>query len=390
LAVLAARRGDRAAARTEAEAALAIKPRLPEAIRALAEVDLAEGRPAGAEQRLRELLESPALGPNSRYLAHSLLGDALDRQDRAAEAFEAYQTANQGPFKAYAPRFGRLGLVVRTDELGRGFEREWRSPPHATSASAAGPARKHVFLIGFMRSGTTLLEQVLASPPDAASLEEREALVSGTNAFLTGADGLRRLHDADEAALEPHRADYWLRVRGFGIEPAGKVFIDKMPLNGIKLPLIQRLFPDAKIIFAIRDPRDVVFSCFRQRFAVTGHTYPLLTLPTAVRFYDAYMRGVEAYQAGLPLIMHRYRHEDLVADFDGQVKALCDFLDLPWDEAMRDIGRRSREGRVASPSAPQLAGGLSTAGVQQWRRYEQQLAPFFQTLEPWVRRFGYG
>ena len=94
-----------------------------------------------------------------------------------------------------------------------------------------------------MRSGTTLMEQVLASQPDAVSLEEKEALVSGTNTFLGGAEGMQRLAEADEDALASHRADYWERVRRFGVDPDDKVFVDKMPLNGMKLPLIHRLFP---------------------------------------------------------------------------------------------------------------------------------------------------
>ena len=390
LAVMAARRGDRAMARSQALSALAIKPRLSEAVRALAEADLAEGDAAGAERGLRDLLSDPALGPNGRYLAQGLLGDALDRQGRYPEAFGAYQSANQGQFRAHAARFGNLSLVQSVETLHRDFRACWPAGEPAPARRPAGsPARRHIFLIGFMRSGTTLMEQVLASQPDSVSLEEKEALVTGTTTFLSGGGGMQRLRDADEDALASHRADYWERVRRFGVDPDDKVFVDKMPLNGMKLPLIHRLFPEARIVFAIRDPRDVIFSCFKHRFAVVSHTYPLLSLPTAVRFYDAYMRGVETYRATLPIAMHSYRHEDLVADFDGQVKALCDFLDVPWNETMRDIGRRSREGLVASPSAPQLLNGLSRAGLEQWRRYEAELAPFYGPLQPWVRRFGY-
>ena len=389
LALMAARRGDRDEARSAALAALAIKPRLREAVQAMAEVELAEGDLTGAERRLRELLGDPTLGPYGRYYAQGLLGDVLDRQDRIREAFDAYQTANQVHYRTHAAQFGRHGLTETVIELHQAFRDlgpagDPVSPPPETS-----PASQHIFLIGFMRSGTTLMEQVLASVPGAVSLEEKEALVSGVNAYMSGAEGMRRLAGADQAELAVHRADYWERVRRFGVEPAGRVFVDKMPLNGMKLPLIQRLFPEASIVFSIRDPRDVIFSCFKHRFAVTSHTYPLLTLPTAVRFYDAYMAGVETYRAALPLKLHRYRHEDLVGDFDGQVKALCDFLGVAWSEAMRDIGARSRRGLVASPSAPQLLSGLSSAGVQQWRRYETELAPYYGGLRPWVDAFGY-
>ena len=157
----------------------------------------------------------------------------------------------------------------------------------------------------------------------------------------------------------------------------------------MKLPLIQRLFPDAKVVFTVRDPRDVIFSCFKHRFTVTSYTFELLNLATAVTFYDAYMRSVETYRQRLPLAFHSYRHEDLVADFEGEVRGLCAFLGLPWREAMRDVGRRPREGKVSSPSALQLVNGLSRGGLQQWRRYGDQLAPSYAALAPWVRSFGY-
>jgi tetratricopeptide (TPR) repeat protein len=392
LALMAARRGDREAAREAARTALELKPNLSEAVRAMAEVELAEGELASAERRLSVLLSDPTLGPNGRYLSRGLLGDVLDRQGRYRDAFEAYQTANQWQRQTYAQQFGRRTLTETVEDLHRAFQAAW--PAHAPAPAAPAvdsPARRHIFLIGFMRSGTTLMEQVLASQADSASLEEKEAMVTGTTTFLSQpeGEGMRRLLDADEASLEPHRADYWARVRAFGVEPDGKVFVDKMPFNGMKLPLIHRLFPEAKIVFAVRDPRDVIFSCFRQRFAVTSHTYPLLAMPTAVRFYDAYMSSVETYRQALPVAMHSYRHEDLIEDFDSVVQALCAFLDIPWNETMRDIGRRSREGRVASPSAPQLLGGLSRAGLQQWRRYEADLTPYYRGLQPWLRHFGY-
>ena len=389
LALMAARRGDREGARGAAQAALAVKPNLPEAVRAMAEVDLAEARPAEAEARLRHLLADPELGPNGRYLSRGLLGDALDRQGRYAEAFETYQAANLGHRDANAAQFGRSSLVPLIDGLNQAFASVW--PRGAAPDPPAEPpvARRHIFLIGFMRSGTTLMEQVLAAQPDAVSLEEKEVLDSGVMDYLTRPEGMARLVAADQAALSVHRADYWDRVRRHGVEPAGKVFIDKMPFDGLRLPLIQRLFPDARIVFALRDPRDVVFSCFKHRFALNAYTYELLTLPTAVRLYDAYMRSVETFRSRLVLPFHLYRHEDLVADFDGQVKALCDFLGVAWNEAMRDIGGRSRQGLVTSPSAPQLLNGLSRDGLQQWRRYEAQLAPFYRNLAPWVRHFGY-
>ena len=390
LAELAARRGDWAAARQWAASGLALDPNLADATRALARAELAGGQIAAAEARLRDQLQKLKWKPAERYQSLGLLGDTLDRQGRYPQAFAAYRDANTQLREIYAPRFGRSGLTPMIEALRQAVDTDWPAAPTAAAAFAkTGPASQHVFLIGFMRSGTTLIEQVLAAEPGVVTLEEQEAFDSSVNAYMTGRDGMARLRDAGEAELARHRADYWARVRRFGVDPTSKVFVDKKPFDGVKLPLIQRLFPGARIVFTVRDPRDVIFSCFKHRFSVTSYTFELLDLASAVRFYDAYMRSVETYRQRLPITLHSYRHEDLVADFEGEVRKICAFLGLAWRDEMRDVGRRSREGRVSSPSALQLVNGLSNSGLQQWRRYQDQLAPFYADLEPWVRRFGY-
>ena len=117
------------------------------------------------------------------------------------------------------------------------------------------------------------------------------------------AGGLRALLRADARELGVLRERYWREVREAGLEVAGKVFVDKHPLHSLKLPLIARLFPNAKILFAYRDPRDVVLSCFRRRFNMNPAMYQLLTLEGAAAFYDATMQladaGAAAAGAGL-------------------------------------------------------------------------------------------
>jgi hypothetical protein len=175
----------------------------------------------------------------------------------------------------------------------------------------------------------------------------------------------------------------------FGAEPAGKVFVDKNPFNGIKLPLIRRLFPKARIVFSLRDPRDVVLSCFKHRFAVNSYTYELLELRRAAEFYDSYMRLVRSYLQTIPMDLSLYRHEDLVADFPGALARICQHLGLDLRDEMFDIGARVRAGRVSSPSAVQLRDGLSRKGLQTWRRYAAQLEPVRAILDPWSVSFGY-
>src|ERR1700742_1205261 len=162
-----------------------------------------------------------------------------------------------------------------------------------------------------------------------------------------------------------------------------------MPLNAPFLPLIARLFPEARILFAMRDPRDVVLSCFRQRFLMNRYTYHLLTAEGAARLYGAAMQVADAVGRLASLETLMVRHEDLVDDFDREMSQVCGFLGLGWSDAMRSFSDRVRSRAVATPSASQLSRGLNSDGVGRWRRYARQLEPLTPYLQPWVERFGY-
>ncbi len=167
------------------------------------------------------------------------------------------------------------------------------------------------------------------------------------------------------------------------------MFIDKQPFHTLKLPLIVKLFPAAKIVFSIRDPRDVVLSCFRRRFLMSAPNFQFLTLEGAARLYDAMMRLAEIYRAKLPLDIFELRHEDLVADFEGRVRATCDFLGLTWQDSMREFAARAKTQAITTPSSAQVMRGLNREGIGHWRHYRDQLAPILPILQPWVDRFGY-
>jgi hypothetical protein len=166
------------------------------------------------------------------------------------------------------------------------------------------------------------------------------------------------------------------------------VLVDMAPLNGIKLPMIARLFPEASIVVCRRDPRDVVLSCFRRHFRVNASTFQMAELERAARHYDAVMRLVERHLATLPLRVHAVDYAALVADFDATTRGLAEFVGLPWDESVRDFARTAAGREVRTVSAAQVRRGLYD-GTRQWERYREQLAPVLPLLEPWVRRFGY-
>jgi tetratricopeptide (TPR) repeat protein len=392
LASLASRRGRNAEARALAGQVLAAQPNYPDAVMVLAQADLAEGKAQDGEARLNGLLADPRPTPEQRALAQGLLGDALDAQERISEAFGAYEACNRGLLEAYRPRFGKgvspLDYSRAVLDLVDGLAPDaWVSAPGP--ASANGGATGHVFLIGFPRSGTTLLEQVLASHPDVEALEERDTLRDAMSAYGRTPGQLVGLADAPPSELARLRDAYWQRVAREGARPAGKLFIDKHPLHTFRLPVIAKLFPEAKVLFARRDPRDVVLSCFRRRFLINGPMYQLLTLEGAARFYDVAMQLGERLGGRIPLASQVVRHESLVEDFDATARQVCDFLGLAWTEALHSFADRIQDRGVATPSAAQLTRGLSAEGLGGWRRYAAQLAPVEPILAPWVERFGY-
>jgi tetratricopeptide (TPR) repeat protein len=392
LARIAAGRGAYPAARLWAERALAALPDLPDAVLSLATAELGEGNGTVAESRLRRLLQHPRLAPLEAAHAYGQLGDVLHAARRHSEAATAYTECNSRLRSIYAPRYRDEDSALEYANAMIRVLKEipadrWRQPNRV--ATAPGGATEHVFLLGFPRSGTTLLEVVLEGHSRVVSLEERESLLDGVREYMYRPEDLVRLARATSAQLEPLRAAYWRNVEQFGVQVGGKMFVDKHPLNTLKLPLIARLFPKAKILFACRDPRDVVLSCFRHRFQMSAPIFELLTLEGAARYYDAVMRlGLMCFGAsGLPTLL--VRHEDLVTEFSREWRRICEFLAIEWEPAMGDFALRGRANAALTPSSPQLLRGLNTEGVGQWLRYRELLAPVQPMLAPWVRQFFY-
>ncbi|MEJ1967730.1 MAG: sulfotransferase [Rhizomicrobium sp.] len=384
LAGLAVRRGDWTAARDFAGRALALSD-LPAARLAWASADLADGNFQAALDGLQPLLSDASVEAVNRSLAHTLTGDALDGLDKPAEAFAAYGAARQILADRYAARFALPGAETARAQADR-LTRYFAAAVPAVLPEGGAPEPLHVFLVGFPRSGTTLLEQVLAGHPDIETLEESDALFDVGEDLIANDAGLARLSALSGSELEPLRARYWQRA---GARRDRRVFVDKMPLNLTLLPVAARLFPQARVIFALRDPRDVVLSAFRRRIAMSQSMYELTALARAAGYYDAVMRLADAYRHALGLPVLELRHEDLLADFAAQTRRICDFLGVPWNAGLRDFAGHAQRRDIKTPSGPQLARGLSDEGIGQWRRYRAQLEPVLPILRPWIERLGY-
>lgn len=356
--------------------------------RARAAYRLGDATRAAAD--LQALLRSPALSATNRVVTEGYFGEALDKLGRYDEAFAAFTRANQqqyaqnaaalaqdrGPLSPQAVE--RLTAFVESVDLST-----WRAAPPSNDPVP-------VFLVGFPRSGTTLLDQILASHPKITTLEERDTLVDSAMALVKPEGDFDFWATIADVDLEQLRTFYWQQVQtGLVGQRMKDVFVDKLPLNAVLLPVIYRLFPDAKIILAVRDPRDTVLSCYQQRFGMNAAMFQLLRLDTATRYYDAVMNLVRVCRTKLPLSVHEVRYEAVVSDFDATVGGALEFLGVAWDDAVRNYAETAKTRAIGTPSASQVVQPLYATAQGKWRNYRSFLEPVLPTLEPWVRAFGY-
>ena len=172
--------------------------------------------------------------------------------------------------------------------------------------------------------------------------------------------------------------------------PPGRTVVDKHPLHSARMPLIHRVFPDAKIVFVERHPCDVVLSCFMANFMLNPAMRSFTRLDEAARTYDAVLDAWTRAEALLPLNVHRVRYERMVADLAGEMRPLLDFLGLPWDEKVLDNQAAAQaRGRVRTASYSQVGEPIYTRAAGRWERYREQLAPVLPILAPWAERLGY-
>jgi tetratricopeptide (TPR) repeat protein len=250
----------------------------------------------------------------------------------------------------------------------------------------SAPERIPAFLVGFPRSGTTLLDTFLMGHSEVAVIEERGLLAR----IAEAAGPIESLPAVAASKLEHLRKSYLAAINDeLGGRDAG-VVVDKAPLNMLRIPLMQIFFPNAPILFVQRHPCDAVLSGFMQSFAPNLGMASFLDLADAADFYDRVMGVWMACRTSMPLRIHTVIYEDLVRDPEPTLREALAFLDLGWDERVLDHrATAARRGALANTSYDQVTQPLTTAAVGRWKQYERQLAPVLPVLLPWAERLGH-
>ena len=320
-------------------------------------------------ERMREQEAMPNLALEDHYHLCFALGKALEDQQQYAESFRYYERGNA--LKKEETRFriepvernARLQAEVCTREL---FE---------SRRGTGDPSQEPIFIVGLPRSGSTLLEQILASHSQVEGTLELPD-IPRLVAELQGRDPdsndpnyppvLRRL---DPETLQRFGARYLHDTR---VYRTGKPrFIDKMPNNFRHIGLIHLILPNAKIIDARREPMACCFSNFKQLFA-SGQEFTY-SLDDIARYYRSYVELMRHWDEALPGKVLRIQHEDVVEDLEGNVRRLLDFCRLEFEPACLEFYKNQRSVRTAS--SEQVRRPIFKEGLDQWRNFEPWLGP---------------
>ncbi len=246
------------------------------------------------------------------------------------------------------------------------------------------------FLLGFPRSGTTLLDTILRSHKDIDVIEEKplistiEKLVQ--EKFNTKIENIFNISEENVIKL---RQNYFELLRKYKTNNINLV-IDKLPLNTVSLPLINLLFPQSKIIFTHRHPYDTVLSCFQQYFQANEAMANLISLKSSSIMYDQIMSAWDLYKNNLPLDFITSKYEHLIDDLDGHMLKVLDFLGLGWDQNVKNYRNTALERvNIHTPSSSQVIQPLYKSSIDKWKNYNKYFEDCHQYLEKWISYFDY-
>ena len=349
---------------------------------------------AAAETIFRRLAANESAHPLIRAQAWNEIAAQLDRQGDYDSAMTAalkskeFLRPDESPFLQESEVLQEC-LRSLGESLTAGHLKKWRNE------AAISPPNKTAVLTSFPRSGTTLLEQVLDSHPGSISSDEREVFGRDIFPAMWRTANIHRptIESLDNIPMERLgvQRERYLNYMSAALEqPIGdRVHIDKNPTMTLLLPGLLRLFPESKLLIALRDPRDVVVSCFMQYLPLNTNSVCFLTLERAARRYAHDMKMWRRFREleGLPWLEIRY--EDSVKQLEREARRALEFLNLPWDPNVLQYRERLKTKSVSSPTYEAVSQPLYTSAINRWKNYEKFFGPALEILQPSIEAFGY-
>jgi tetratricopeptide (TPR) repeat protein len=380
-------------ARQFAESAHALDPAYGPAVRLLAHLDYRAGDLEGAASRLKNQLATMP-GDFDWGLRYELatICDRLGQYDEAWTVLcEAKaQLSGETPEHLRASYFVRRRQWEVTQSVTPADLRRWRQ-----GGDSLAPPKRIAFLTGFPRSGTTLLEQIIATNADTIATDESGIL---TRQFVQplvwqaddAMDAVIELRSFDTGQLVAGRESFYEMTESYLDHPIGpRLLIEKNPLQTADLPLPLRMFPEARFLIALRDPRDVVLSCLFTLIPLNWTSAPNSSVVGACQLYADTMRHWLWWRERLEWPVLEIAYERLIADPLAESQRVAEFLGLSWDPSMVDERHRSERKAVRTPTYVDVTKPLYSRAIGRWQNYRRHLEPGLDILKPFVTAFGY-
>ncbi|KKC25507.1 tetratricopeptide repeat-containing sulfotransferase family protein [Sphingomonas sp. SRS2] len=314
-----------------------------------------------------------------------LIAEIADRLGDANTAFTAFEMMNIASLDK-APA-GQRDPAPYLDEIRANADQLTSEKIAGWSEISVDPAPPApIFLVGFPRSGTTLLDTLLMNLPMLHVLEEMP-IVRSVETMLGDPARIGEISSIEANAL---RARYFDTLAEVSPPQPGQRVVDKFPLHMARMGIIHRVFPDAKVIFVERHPCDCVLSGFMSSFELNRAMLSFTSLESAARLYDVASTGWTRAEANLPIDVIRIRYERMVEDLEGEMRRLLGFLDIPWDDKVLDNrGSAAKREHIRTASYSQVTEPIYTRSAGRWERYRVQMKDVLPILKPWADGMGY-
>jgi Tfp pilus assembly protein PilF len=345
----------------------------------------------GQPELARELLERTGPRNPADYAHYFVLAEVCDKLRAFGAAMQALEEAHarqMDELKIAVPYRFAPGAPILPAAVARVSADDYRRWPQLQAPdSGASP----VFIVGFPRSGTTLLEQMLDAHPGLQSMDERPFFnILADQLSDHGITVPGDLYKLDQRDCDELRKGYLNLACSKIPRRWNAQLVDKNPLNMLWLPMIHRLFPQARFILALRHPCDVVLSNYMQNFRASVLAMACSSIPRLATAYvtamECWLHHVEVFQPDVFVS----RYEDLVADTEGQTRRIAAFLGIEDASPMLHFDRHARDkGYIATPSYAQVIQPVNRKGLNRWLRYREAMAPALPILQPMLERWNY-